>query len=296
MVAGGAVVVTDQAADSWSKANVDQPLIRMQQIAGATYYWYLTGTITAYYLPGYSAPVPTLFDSTAVSNENHYFQVIAHTSDPYVFYTSAPDTGYSVDNLAPAAPLALAGQQIYTPEGLELSWRQNQETDLACYSIYRGMSAGFVPGPGNWIASPRDTTSFDDQWRWDNRFYYKVSAVDIHGNESGYAILGPDNVTGTGTPGTPDDFALGENVPNPFNPTTTIHYDVPEGGGAVTLRIYDVSGRLVRTLLDGHQVAGPRTVIWNGADDNGQGVSSGVYFCRMDARGYSSTRKMVLLR
>jgi len=296
MMARGASVVTDVAAGAWSKAETGKPLIRLQRVAGASYYWYLIGTVDAYYLPGYSAPMPTLFDSTAVSNENHYFQVIAHTGNPYVFYTSVPDSGYSVDNLAPAAPLSLAGEQNYTPEGLSLSWRQNHEADLACYSIYRGASALFDPGPGNWIASPKDTTSFDDLWRWDSGYYYKVSAVDLHGNQSGYALLGPEGVTGAGSPGVPDAFALGQNVPNPFNPTTTIHYDVPADGGAVMLQIFDVSGRLVRTLVDGHQSMGSQTAIWNGADDRGNGVSSGVYFYRMEAPGFASTRKMVLLR
>lgn len=94
----------------------------------------------------------------------------------------------------------------------------------------------------------------------------------------------------------PAAFSLGRNVLDPFNPTTIIHYDVPVGGGAVALRIFDVSGRLVRTIVNGHQTPGSKSFTWNGTDDHGQGVASGLYFYRMAARGFASTRKMVLLR
>ncbi len=69
------------------------------------------------------------------------------------------------------------------------------------------------------------------------------------GNESDPAS--PEPATGVGEPVIPQAFALYQNVPNPFNPETTIRYDVPAGGGKVTLRVFDVSGRLVRTLVDG---------------------------------------------
>jgi flagellar hook assembly protein FlgD len=85
-------------------------------------------------------------------------------------------------------------------------------------------------------------------------------------------------------------------VPNPFNPRTAIHFDVPAGGGVVTIRIYDVTGRLVRTLVDGPQTAGQKTATWDGKDNRGGSVTSGVYFYRLQAPDYSKTLKMVLLR
>ncbi len=94
----------------------------------------------------------------------------------------------------------------------------------------------------------------------------------------------------------PAAFKLRQNVPNPFNPKTTISFDVPNGGGSVALRVYDVSGRLVKTLVDGYQPSGTGSVDWNGRNDQGRMVPSGVYFYRMDAPGYSETVKMVLLK
>jgi flagellar hook assembly protein FlgD len=89
--------------------------------------------------------------------------------------------------------------------------------------------------------------------------------------------------------------ALHPNVPNPFNPTTTIAFDLASAG-RVQLRIYDVTGKLVRTLVDESRPAGRYTETWTGIDVVGARVASGVYFYRLDAMGFASTRKMVLLQ
>ncbi len=97
-------------------------------------------------------------------------------------------------------------------------------------------------------------------------------------------------------PEMPERFALHQNVPNPFNPNTNIIFDVPPGGGSVTLRIYDVNGRLVRTLVDGPQNAGQKTVVWDGLNETGNQVATGAYFYRMTGPGFEQTRKMMLLK
>jgi len=276
--------------DAW-----DRPFIRVDKTNGAPFFWYLVETIPAFYLPGYSAPVATLFDSTSVSSENHYFQVIAHTSVPTTFYTSDPDTGYSVDNLAPAMPMSLVGIQNQTPVGLELTWDANTESDLGHYAVYRGVTPDFVPGPGNLIASPDDPTIFDSGWTWAGGYYYKVSAIDEHENESDFAILGPNQATGIGEDGIPRATYLLQNVPNPFNPETQITFGLREAGN-VSLQIFDASGRLVRELVSGHRNAGPNEATWKGVDQNGLRVGSGVYFYRLEVGGEIRTRKLVFLK
>jgi len=90
--------------------------------------------------------------------------------------------------------------------------------------------------------------------------------------------------------------SLGQNVPNPFNPTTTIRYQVKEPG-PVSLRIYNVAGQLVKTLVDGHRVGGQvHRATWNGLNDSGQQISSGVYFYKLVARNFTQTKKMVVLK
>ena len=93
----------------------------------------------------------------------------------------------------------------------------------------------------------------------------------------------------------PGDWALRPASPNPFNPSTTISYAVPHAG-PVTLRIFDVAGRRVRTLHDGAQRAGYHTVVWDGRDGAGRGVASGTYYYRLDGDGFVATRKMTLVK
>jgi hypothetical protein len=94
--------------------------------------------------------------------------------------------------------------------------------------------------------------------------------------------------------------ALGQNFPNPFNPVTKIEYWVPEGSpgskAGVNLVVYDVRGARVRTLVSGTKAAGRYEAQWDGRNDTGSPVSSGVYFYRMTAPGFATTRKMLLLK
>ena len=270
-------------------------VVRMEQLGALTFYWQLAATVTAYYLESYARAVTTLFDSTATSPQPHYFQVIAHTASPTTYWVSKPDTGSSVDNLAPDPPVGLAGEQSYVPEGLVLAWDPNSERDLANYAVYRGLSADFVPGPTNLIATPMDTLLLDNGWEWDKGYYYKVSAIDIHGNESGYAILAPDRITGGETPKALLTTYLGQNFPNPFNPVTKIEFGL-DANAVMTLRIYDAAGRLVRTLVEGARPAGRYSELWDGRDSRGAAVASGIYFYRLDAGSFTQTKKMVLLR
>lgn len=93
----------------------------------------------------------------------------------------------------------------------------------------------------------------------------------------------------------PAHFAVSQNVPNPFNPRTSIRYQLPQDS-PVSVKIYDSSGRLVRTLVQQSQTAGSYTVSWEGTTDEGQPVASGIYFYRLEAGEFSQTRRMVLLQ
>jgi hypothetical protein len=97
-------------------------------------------------------------------------------------------------------------------------------------------------------------------------------------------------------PTLPKAFALYQNSPNPFNPTTVIRYDVPDEGTQISLRIYDVTGRLIRTLVDGSVPPGQQSVTWDGVDGHGNQVSTGIYFYRLQVGGTTLTKKMVLLK
>ena len=93
----------------------------------------------------------------------------------------------------------------------------------------------------------------------------------------------------------PDEFALQQNYPNPFNPGTTLRYALPING-MVTIIIYDMLGREVKTLINQNQNAGYKSVIWNATNDNGKPISAGIYLYQIHAGEYMQTKKMVLLK
>ncbi|MCK5597231.1 MAG: T9SS type A sorting domain-containing protein, partial [Candidatus Eisenbacteria sp.] len=100
---------------------------------------------------------------------------------------------------------------------------------------------------------------------------------------------------GLSSEGVPVAFKLVQNSPNPFNPVTKVAYHVPRKS-EVTIRVYDVSGRVVTTLVDGVVEAGRHAAVWNGRNDAGESVGSGIYFCTMEAPDFHDSRKMTLLK
>ena len=93
----------------------------------------------------------------------------------------------------------------------------------------------------------------------------------------------------------PQQLTLLQNYPNPFNPSTTIRYQLPRNE-KVVLKIYNLLGQLVRTLVNEAQNSGEKSVIWNGRNDLGHSVSSGIYFFRLQAGREIETRSMLLLK
>ena len=137
-----------------------------------------------------------------------------------------------------------------------------------------------------------------------------ISIVDHDGNEKVYdfemlqdlglhqqmAVL--NNVTTSSTSeglSLPETYALHQNYPNPFNPETNIGYDLADES-MVSLKVYDMKGALVKTLLNENQSSGHKTVKWDGTSDLGQKVSAGLYLYRIQTEGFTSTKKMALLK
>jgi len=93
----------------------------------------------------------------------------------------------------------------------------------------------------------------------------------------------------------PQGFALEQNFPNPFNPSTTIRYELPEDG-LVNITIYDITGRHISTLVSSHQNAGYKSIQWNATNNHGERVSAGIYLYKIQAGEFRQTKKMVLLK
>lgn len=134
-----------------------------------------------------------------------------------------------------------------------------------------------------------------------------MRAIDLMGNEATDPQEAPDSVYTFVVGGVgivngeaqkfPVFFSLSQNYPNPFNPATVIRYSIPKGSESrVLLSIYNLHGRLVRTLIDEVKSFGTYSISWDGKDVRGISVSSGLYFYRLQVGDFTSTRKMTLLR
>jgi len=239
--------------------------------SGLTVYWEALATLPAQRLAGYGYTAATLQDSLPGSNPYTAFFVSALTSNIDVFYSSNVDSGYSVDNLKPHTPGPMAGA-VMGP-GFSLHWGPSPDADLAGYRLYRGATANFVPSPATLIATPPDTTAYDVQAH--GEWYYKVSAVDLHANESGFSALAPLVPTGAGLPGAA--LSLDGVRPNPsVNGRLSISFSLAGGSGA-RLEVVDVAGR--RLVSRDLTSLGPGGHVLTIGD--GKPLASGVYFVRL---------------
>ncbi len=256
--------------------------------AAPNYAWEIAGTQSAAGLSSYSYVAATVTDSVPGSFPRTAFMVEARNSTSVAadHWFSAPDSGYSVDNLAPAAPAPFTGQ--YGAGSTALHWNPNHEADLAGYRLYRGSSLAFVPGPANFVADLPDTGYVDAAAA---PYIYKLTAVDEHGNESPVATLTPSGTLAVDGGPAPRAF-LELASANPARGATALRFGLASAG-RVSLALYDASGRRVRSLAGGTFAAGEHAVAWDGRDDGGRAVAAGLYFAKLETPGFSATRRIV---
>ncbi|MCK4271355.1 T9SS type A sorting domain-containing protein, partial [bacterium] len=188
---------------------------------------------------------------------------------------------------------ATGGQGMVT-----LEWITESESDNLGFHLYRSehdsrifqrITGELIAGSGN-SSSPRDYFWEDRRVENGQTYWYQLQSIDFQGQTRTY---GP--VSATPTEALPHTYRLSQNYPNPFNPQTWISYQLPELS-SVTVKIYNVRGQLVKTLLDGEQTPGIHRLLWDGRDHSEVPLASGVYFCRMKSNSHAQTVKMVLLR
>ncbi|MFL3045014.1 MAG: M14 family zinc carboxypeptidase [Candidatus Neomarinimicrobiota bacterium] len=177
-----------------------------------------------------------------------------------------------------------------------------------------GIQSYFVNGFENWDYFVSWTSGTPDQypesWWWMNHgenvmaLTYEDMNCAAAGNydSTAYAmVLGVCNYIGLdlsqieNEAGMPGRYSLLQNYPNPFNPTTTLRYNLPENSH-VTITIYDMLGRKVKTLINETQYSGYRSIIWDAIGNNGERASAGIYLYQIQAGEYMQTKKMVLLK
>jgi hypothetical protein len=247
-------------------------------MSGLVVYWEALATLPAQRLPGYGYTAATTQDSLPGSNPYTAFFVSALTSNIDVFYSSQIDSGYSVDNLRPGTPAGLAGAPVAS--GFSLQWEPCTDTDLDGYRVYRGPSADFIPSDASLVAAPRDPGWVDPSGH--GEWFYKLSAVDVHTNESDFSSLAP--LIPTAIDPTKPGFALSGGRPNPsLNGRLSVSFSLARGPSA-RLELLDVAGRLV--VARDVSGLGPGSHVLTVGDE--KPLPSGVYFVRWSKiAGYS---------
>ncbi len=244
--------------------------------------WTEVGSVHAFGASAYGADVPTIGDSTiALGQYRSVFKVRAMTPRQGLFYNSEPDSGYSLDNLAPGIPANFvfnAGQ---------LTWKESSAEDFDYFTVYGSSTNSFATATVvDYSVAPALNVTASPY------LHYFVTATDFSGNEGKPAHV--NSLSGVGD--TPKSYVLSvSNYPNPFNPRTTVSYTVPSRG-RVVVAVYDLRGALVATLFDGERNAGAYSVEWDGSAESSDIAASGVYFARIQQDGATRTKKMVLLK
>ena len=237
----------------------------------------------------YSRVVPTLADSTADSLHYSTFRVTAHTEDVDFYHDSEPVEGYSIDNLHPTEPQGLMAVQ----SGLSviLQWLSAEDEDFSYHNVYRNDLDSSDPA----MVFTTSDSFYVDLDMVDGSWEYWVTAVDSSGNESNASESVSLVLANEEEIAIPTVYALEQNYPNPFNPSTQIRYALPEQT-MVTISIYDMMGRKVRTLVNQSMSPGYHTTLWNATGDKGLPVSAGMYIYTIHAGSYHHMKKMVLLK
>jgi serine protease AprX len=172
--------------------------------------------------------------------------------------------------------------------GGELSWPENADVDLYLYDPNNVQISGTEGATTNNPEIVDAATTVPGTYRWEISGYAGVANYTFKCTQTRLSIATPVDKPSL-------RFELAQAFPNPFNPSTTIQFTVAEPTH-VALAVYDVAGRTVKTLVDESKTADVYHVTWDGTDERGHRVASGVYFYRMNAGDFTQTRKMVLLK
>jgi hypothetical protein len=238
-------------------------------LAGTTYYWQVRSRLAS--------------NNAVISNYSSVAQfTVSPGASPVVVLPANPIVGASINsttaNLSWIVPAKSTSVITYD---LELAMKKDMSDAVVIRDIDKASYK---------VAGLNSSTTY----------FWRVQSKTSEGEKSNYSYLGEFN-TGTGVTGVeeiaviPNEFSLEQNYPNPFNPTTTIKYSLPENS-FVTIRIFDMLGREVNTLVNKEMTAGTHSINWSGEDSFGMKVTSGTYVYRISSGKFNSVKKMVLIK
>ncbi len=212
---------------------------------------------------------------------------------------------YTVTNAEVTLPVELSAfTGVYSStNGITLNWTTQSESNVLGYNIYRNTEKDLTNAPRvnfslitGTNTSQEHIYSYSDMDLTSPEYYYWLENVQNDGSTHFY---GPVKVLVTNTPSTdpviPLVTTLKSVYPNPFNPSTSINYDLSKPA-QVNIYIYNVKGQIVKTLFKGNNSAGQFKVVWNGRDNNDKTCGSGVYYIKMDTGDFTSLKKVMMIK
>ena len=209
--------------------------------------------------------------------------------------------GSTVDN---SLPVELTSFELLETrnDGITLQWVTESEINNLGFNLDRktiitdwSQIASYVTHPtlqGQGSVSHQTIYTFTDNTVQENESYdYRLSDVDYDGNVEYHSL----QLMGVSSSNIPEQFILYPNYPNPFNPVTTIRYDLSKES-FVELTIYDMLGNVVHNLVNANKSSGYKSIQWNATNNQGEPVSAGVYLYKIQAGDFVDTKKMILLK
>jgi len=210
-------------------------------------------------------------------------------------FTFGDDFDGIIDNSLPVELLAFTAEPSYSQ--VILNWSTASELNNQGFNLYRSLdgeevwmqvNSELIEGQGN--SSEETSYSFSDsKVESGAKYQYRLESVSLTGLKNTESVI-------TVEVPVPDSYALMNNYPNPFNPTTTIRFLMPESN-EVTIKVFDIQGQLVKTLIGNKNYeAGDHSVVWDASNESGQHVASGMYIYQMQAGSFRKVGKMVLMK
>jgi hypothetical protein len=288
---GGRVYLSFNASYFDNEENSEQlySVFRYDDFGNGSSGWVGVQTMVAAGEDSYTYEIQTALDSTSEDNGMTDFKVIASMTGG-VFHSEVM-SGYSVDNIAPGIPQGFMASTA--DDGIQLSWQPVEDPDFQYYVLEKALDTYFTNPE---VIMITDSVYVDTLFEYDQTFYYRLAAIDYSGNQGLYTgwveatvqLALDENLI-------PDEFALHQNYPNPFNPLTQIKYDLPEDA-VVSVNIFDLMGRNIKTLMSSQQSAGYHSIKWDATNNYGETVSAGMYLYIIQAGEFRQTKKMLLLK
>ena len=235
------------------------------------------------------------FDLTEYTNQIVQFRLRFAT-------TNSNDKGWFIDNFTVnGGSMALATPNNFVASAagtnVNLSWTQPiTELEYVGFNLYRKCDGEEFGEP---IAELDENVFFYTDYNLEEGYYtYGLTAIYANSLESQKVTAiaqinsSVDNKLEITTP---KYYSLSQNYPNPFNPTTIIKYALPQRT-QISIKIYDITGKLIKTLIDKPMEAGYHTILWDGTDEKGKHVSSGVFYYKIYATDFQQIKSMILLK